>query len=100
MTTLYGFEMLLRRLEISVQNGGVDDDRVFPSLPAALRHALDESDWSQIHSQNGAGTNGLRVGARYTSAQIPQPDDADHDSGNGDHSGFLSRTHARGEMPD
>jgi hypothetical protein len=98
LTTLYGFEMLLRRLEISVQNGGVDDGRVFPSLPASLRHDLDESEWSS--TRPGAGANGQPVGARYTSAQIPQPDGADHDSGNGDHSGFLSRTHARGEMPD
>jgi hypothetical protein len=106
LTTLYGFEMLLRRLEISVQNGGVDDDRVFPSMPAALRHDLDESEWARLRPSGGAvsvgnaESNGHRVGARYTSAQIPQPDDADHDSGNGDHSGFLSRTHARGEMPD
>jgi hypothetical protein len=97
---LYGFEMLLRRLEISVQNGGVDDSRVFPSLPAALRHDLDESEWSSARPQGGTTANGHPVGARYTSAQIPQPDGADHDSGNGDHSGFLSRTHARGEMPD
>jgi hypothetical protein len=103
LSSLYNFEMLLRRLEISVHNGGVDDDRVFPSLPATLRHDLDESPWSQIRPQSSAGdtgANGQHVGARYTSAQIPQPDGAVHDSGNGDHSGFLSRTHARGEMPD
>ena len=97
LTTLYGVEMLLRRLEICVHQGGVDDGRVFPGLPAALRHDLDESEWSPGAARRPAVHT---LGVRYTSPQIPQPDPAGHDTGNGDHAGFLSRTHARGEMPD
>ena len=61
LTTLYGFEMLLRRLEISVQNGGVDDDRVFPSMPAALRHDLDESEWARLRPSGGTGAPQART---------------------------------------
>jgi hypothetical protein len=47
VVALYNLEILLRRLEIVLGGGGVDDPRVFPSIPRLLEKHLDRYERQQ-----------------------------------------------------